>query len=253
MPDEIRKRILELDGRAIPYRLLRRPGRRSVAIELEPRLGLSVLAPARLPLREIDAILSREQAWLRRKLQDWAHWERSHPPRRFVDGESLLLLGESWLLTVREAGDGRRASVRREERRNGPGRIELRLPGPLPEAARRALAESALASWYRRLARRILAARVAYWSAILGLTAGPISIRDNRSRWGSCSASGRLSFNWKIVMAAPAVIDYLVVHEICHLAHPDHSPEFWGRVEGALPDYRPPRNWLRRHGESLYL
>ncbi len=253
MADEIRERVLELDGRELPYRLVRRRGRRQVTLQLEPRVGLSVLAPRRLPLREVDAVLEREQDWLRRRLAALRDWEAAHPPRRFVDGETLSLLGERWRLCVREERGRRRPTLRHDSRPDGPGEIILHMPAGLCDEPRREAARRCLESWYRRLAKRLLAARIERWQRAVGKKPHSVSIRDNRSRWGSCSDAGRLSFNWQIVMAPPAVLDYLVVHELCHLVHGDHSPAFWRLVGGILPGYKVPRAWLRREGETLYL
>lgn len=250
---EIRERSFRLDDRDVPYRLERRKGRRRLSVQVEPRVGLRVLAPPRLPLRDVDSFLHQERDWLREKLREIALWEEQHPPRRFETGESLPLLGEAWALRVDEEPGRARARVTRTRRETGPGTIALTLPGGLEAGERREAAARTLDSWYRRLARGLIESRVAHWSPRVGHAPSSISIRDTRSRWGSCSSSGGLSFCWRIVMAPPRVVDYLVVHELCHLEHQDHSPEFWSLVESHLPDQEALRRWLRDHGQELYL
>jgi predicted metal-dependent hydrolase len=88
-------------------------------------------------------------------------------------------------------------------------------------------------------------------AAILGVRFARIAIRGQRTRWGSCSSRGTLSFNWRLALAPPAVLDYVVVHELCHLREPNHSPRFWALVESRRPDWRRQREWLREHGEEL--
>ncbi len=103
----------------------------------------------------------------------------------------------------------------------------------------------------RREARRVVTDVAESEAARLGLTYASIQIRDQRTRWGSCSPSGTLTFNWRLVLAPHAVLDYVVVHELCHLREANHGAGFWRLVEQARPDYKVPRAWLRRHGHEL--
>ena len=103
-----------------------------------------------------------------------------------------------------------------------------------------------------RSATRELAAMVAEEEAqALGVAFARIQVRDQRTRWGSCSSRGTLSFNWRLALAPHAVLDYVVVHELCHLREPNHSPRFWRLVESRRPGWREQRAWLREHGAEL--
>ena len=106
---------------------------------------------------------------------------------------------------------------------------------------------------YRGKAAEYIPQRCAYYAGILGVSYGRISIREQKTRWGSCSAKKNLNFNWKLMLAPPDVLDYVVVHELCHLIHLDHSPAFWALVGSVLPDYRARRRWLKEHGDELML
>ena len=92
---------------------------------------------------------------------------------------------------------------------------------------------------------------VAAAAAALGVHPTGLAIRDPRTRWGSCSSRGTLSFSWRLVLAPPEVLRYVAVHEVCHLVEPNHQPQFWALVERLLPGWREQRTWLRRHGSSL--
>ena len=105
----------------------------------------------------------------------------------------------------------------------------------------------------RESARRDLTQRCAFWAERLGVTYGRISIRHQRSRWGSCSSKGNLNFNCLLMLAPESVRDYVVVHELCHRKHMNHSPAFWQMVERVLPDWRSAKVWLKRNGETLML
>ncbi len=106
---------------------------------------------------------------------------------------------------------------------------------------------------YIDAAREYFPKRVAYFHSFTGGAYKRITIRDQKTRWGSCSAKGTLSFNWRLMLAPPAILDYVVVHELCHLTHMDHSAAFWQAVETVYPDYRNARKWLKDHGQELVL
>ena len=111
----------------------------------------------------------------------------------------------------------------------------------------------ALEKRYREAARSYFPERVQYYAAILQVTYGNITIRDQKTRWGSCSSRGNLNFNWRLMLAPPRVLDYVVVHELCHRKHMDHSPAFWQEVGDILPDYKALRKWLKDNGSTLIL
>ena len=113
--------------------------------------------------------------------------------------------------------------------------------------AQRALIEKR----YKKAAADFFPLRVQHFEKIMGVRHKKIAIRDQKTRWGSCSSSGTLSFNWRLIMAPPEVLDYVVVHELAHFYHMDHSKAFWATVESVLPDYETHRNWLNEHGQEL--
>ena len=112
---------------------------------------------------------------------------------------------------------------------------------------------SALTRRYIDAAKEYFPERAAYFRQFTGGTYNRITIRDQKTRWGSCSARGTLSFNWRLMLAPPAILDFVVVVELCHLTHMDHSAAFWQAVEAVYPDYRSARKWLKEHGQELVL
>lgn len=107
-------------------------------------------------------------------------------------------------------------------------------------------------AWLRHRARARLNAACDAYAAALGRRVAGISLRDTRSRWGSCTHAGRLMFSWRLVMAPPSVLDYVAAHEVAHLVEMNHSPAFWAQVARLMPDYAHHRDWLRRHGARLH-
>jgi len=116
-----------------------------------------------------------------------------------------------------------------------------------------AVQKAALEQRYREAAREYIPKRTAYYHTMTGGVYHRITIRDQKTRWGSCSSKGTLSFNWRLMLAPPAVLDYVIVHELCHLTHMNHSPAFWQAVESVCPEYRSLRKWLKDHGNELTL
>lgn len=122
-----------------------------------------------------------------------------------------------------------------------------------PDSGLSDVQKKALETRYKEAARSYIPRRVAYYHAMTGGTYRRITIRDQKTRWGSCSSKGTLSFNWRLMLAPPAILDYVVVHELCHLTHMNHSADFWHAVEAVCPDYRTARKWLKDHGHELVL
>jgi predicted metal-dependent hydrolase len=108
-----------------------------------------------------------------------------------------------------------------------------------------------LRKWYIARARELLNERVIFYSKELGVMPNKIAIRNQSRRWGSCSSKGNINLNWKLVMAPPAILDYVVAHELCHLRHPNHRPEFWRLLATVMPDYGDRRKWLKKNGHRL--
>jgi len=109
-----------------------------------------------------------------------------------------------------------------------------------------------LSSSQRRQAKEIIAARVSYWAGVLGLEYNRVCIKDQRTLWGSCSGKKNLNFNWRLTAAPPEALDYVVIHELCHLREMNHSKKFWAHVSGVCPDYKVRRKWLRDNCALLW-
>jgi predicted metal-dependent hydrolase len=111
----------------------------------------------------------------------------------------------------------------------------------------------AMEKWYRKKADRIINDRVGVYIDKIGKEPKIVKVKEQKRRWGSCTSKGNLYFNWRCIMAPPPIIDYIVIHEMSHLVHPNHSKRFWQKVESILPDYKKRRKWLRDNGLRLDL
>ncbi len=214
----------------VPYRVRRIPRARRVKVRIDPQHGVEVLLPPRAPLRAAAAAVAELAPWIERELRELADARgRLSPPG------TLPYLDER--LTVREQAGRRRAH------RDGST-----LMVPAGEDAR-----AAIERWYRRAARAEIAPRLDAACAAVGTPYASLTIRNQRTRWGSCASGGALSFNWRLLLAPEAVLSYVVWHEVCHLSRADHSPAFWALLDRHCPQWRPPARWLRENGTSLVL
>jgi predicted metal-dependent hydrolase len=230
---------------AIQYTITRSHRRRkTVAITLDPYEGVLVAAPATTPAAQIDAIVAKRARWIVRQ-------QTAAPPagsrRTFASGESLPYLGQQLRLFV-EQGDGRRPGVELRQ-----WSIHLLLPPGLAGETRWTASEQAIVRWYKAQAVDWLSTCVARWAARAGYGPRAVLVRAQRQRWGSCSTDGTLRFNWRILMAPPTLIDYVVVHELVHLRLKHHAAGFWAEVARLMPDYQLRRGRLKELGPRLSL
>jgi predicted metal-dependent hydrolase len=221
-----------------------RSRRRTVRIRVAAADRLEVAAPWGLADAEVARLLESRKAWIARQVAKLAAVAASPLNAAVEPGAELLYLGRPRRLTVLQ-GSAAQATVTLVE-----DRLFAHLPAR-PAAEREAALTAALRRWYAEQARAVLAERTTYWAQVLGVRPQRVFIREQKSRWGSCSSRGNLSYNWRAVMAPPAVVDYLVIHELCHLKAPNHSAAFWELVGQADPLYREHRRWLRSHGALL--
>jgi len=214
-----------------------RSRRKTIAVEITKEGGVLVRAPLKLARREVLAFVKQNRAWIARKLAQARVRQEERTPRRFLEGENFPFLGEQHRLRYVAGGEYLR-------KLNG----EFLLGADLSSRA-----GDLFRTWYRARAREILEDRVAHFALRMGLTCRSVRITDAKERWGSCNAAGSLNFAWRLVMAPPPVIDYVIVHELAHLVEMNHSRRFWERLGRILPDYAKRRRWLRENEHRLTL
>jgi predicted metal-dependent hydrolase len=192
---------------------------------------IEVVLPSRLGEQAARAAVAELRPWIERRLAEVGRQRAAVLAR----GDTLPYLGES-LAVVPQRGRERVA-------RRGVTLL-------VPDGSGR---DAALERWYRRMARVEIERRVDQACAVAGLSYSRLTIRDQRTRWGSCTRTGSLSFNWRLLLAPEAVLDYVIWHEVCHLSVLDHSPRFWALVARHCPDHRLHARWLRENAATLVL
>lgn len=222
--------VLILDGNPPVEVLVRRSARaRRLSLRISRLDGRATLTlPTRVPEREGMAFIRERESWLRK------HLSTIEPEIRVQIGGTVLFEGADLPLIV---GDVKRARL---------------LDGALMLPDDPEMAGKRVAAFLKLRARDALAEASDRYSAALGRSYGRISLRDTRSRWGSCSSAGDLMYSWRLIMAPREVLDYVAAHEVAHLQHMDHSDRFWGVVNDLFPRHKASRKWLRDHGGVLH-
>jgi predicted metal-dependent hydrolase len=224
----------------LPYRIRRSDRARHARIQVDAD-GVEVVLPHHFPLRNVEPFVREKRPWIERTLRRMRESAEVFPPARLCDGGGVPYLGERLFLAVREEPSRARAHV---ARRGSELRVALGPETPL---------RGALEAWYRRRARAEVAPRLDAAVARAGRSYSSLQIRGQRTRWASCSTSGAMSFNWRLLLAPAEILDYVVEHEVAHLDVQDHSPRFWRLLASRYPGSEEQEAWLRRHGHALRL
>jgi predicted metal-dependent hydrolase len=224
----------------LPYRIRRSNRALHARIQVDAD-GVEVVVPAHFPLRNVEPFVQEKRPWIERTLRRMRESEEVFPPARLCDGGEVPYLSERLCLAVRVE----RSRSRTHVARRGSGlQVALGPDTPLQDA---------LETWYRRRARAEVAPRLDAAVARAGKSYSSLQIRGQRTRWASCSTSGAMSFNWRLLLAPPEILDYVVEHEVAHLDVQDHSPRFWKLLASRSAKWREREEWLRRHGHALRL
>lgn len=228
------ERMHQVAGRAVPLRIVENARAKRLTLRIAPGgAALRITVPPGLAPREVERFLARHEGWLEERLKKLPAQPQVRP------GIKIPLRGVPHLI-VHEPS--RRGTVEIATREGGPALI---VKGDRRHLPRR------LADFLKREARRELEGLVARHTGTVGRRAKAIRYRDTTSRWGSCTSEGTLSFSWRIMMAPPPVIDYLVAHEVAHLKEMNHGPRFWALCEELCPRTDEAKKWLKRNGTAL--
>lgn len=244
---------ITIGNQTIPYEIKIGTGalKKSVHLVIHPEEGVKIIVPKGIELTDPDQIILAHSDRVLRQLSliEQAKASLNIQERRFVSGETILYLGETLTLEVIPTNDNKLTTIKRDHRK-----VIVRLRGYLDESLRAEEIRSALHRWYVREAKNYIPPRVAQWAAQFGFTYNQVSIKENLdTRWASCSENGNLNFNSRLMMTPPKAIDYTIIHELCHLSEPHHTPAFWGMVAEYCPDYKHWLRWFRIHSIGLRL
>lgn len=228
-----------IQGNGFVADIIRSSKRKTAAIKIQ-KGKVFVIVPEYLPMAAIESLVAKKNRWIKEKLVI-QNEIIAIKPKEFVSGESFSFLGRNHSLKI-ESGlypviklhqDELVVSVRDKTADNAPTIKQL------------------LLRWYKQQAESGLRDKTEEYSRIIGVNPSSVTIKSFKSRWGSCSITGGIQYNWKIIIAPDRIVNYVVIHELCHILHHNHSPAFWRAVERYCPDYRDCNAWLKMNGGRL--
>ena len=212
--------------------------RKSATIKVEEGVVI-VVVPRLLTQERIKKLLDDKKLWIKQKIAFHPDAKVTHE-KQYVSGEAFSYLGRNYRLKVTE---GELTPIKLSK-----GRLTMSAPKSTSQPK---MVKYALTSWLKTRAELKLREKLIRYSLIVGVETNGYKVKSFQSRWGSCTPRGRVDFNWKIIMAPNRVVDYVVVHELCHPKQHDHSPQFWKLVENIMPDYLENKEWLRVNRTGL--
>lgn len=233
---------LMIDGN-LPIEVVRTNRRKTASIKIVEG-QIQVVVPQSLSRKGIQEVIRKNTSWIRKKLL----FQSQNPPvkpKEYVSGESFSYLGRNYRLKLTENDSG-------EVKLTG-GQLVLGVNQYLLETERDPFVRSQLERWYINHAEQRLREKTVRYAKIIGVEPKSIKVKSYKSRWGSCSVRGEISYNWKIIIAPHHIVDYVIVHELSHIHHHNHSSDFWKCVERVVPDFKECREWLRLNGGRLVM
>ncbi len=234
----IARRVKDID-----YLLLPSAERKTTDIVIERDGVITVRPPQGWSPEKVDAVVASKRMWIYKNLAEWRDLNSTAVVREWVNGESFLYLGWSYRLSLIAEQD---VDLVLKD-----GRFCLRRS--LIEQGGETAAKSAFEAFFIEKGEGRIRPRVEYFAAKVDVKPAGIKVKDIGYRWASCTRNNMLHFHWKCMMAPVKIIDYMVVHELCHMHIRDHSSDFWNEVDKVMPDFQERKMWLRKHGAGLDL
>jgi predicted metal-dependent hydrolase len=237
---------IQYGNRKINFEIKRGNRKKTVGIHVNPTASITVLSPRCLDEEKIRMILHKKARWIFEKQEQIKKNRNSNSEKQFVSGESFPYLGRYYRLKLMKLFteiDGKCRLVN--------GRFLVEVNGKSDSESDRTAVKKALMDWYLEHAEDKIRERVSRLAKLIGKWPASIKIKNQEKRWGSCSRKGIIRFNWKIIMVPISIMDYVIVHELCHLIYPHHSSEFWQKVQSIISDYKKRRDWLKKNSLQM--
>jgi predicted metal-dependent hydrolase len=224
-----------MDLNGLDINVIRSPRKKSMHIVIERDGTVSAQVPESISDERILSILKSKEYEIHKKLTYWKELNKEQIERQYVSGQSFMYLGKNYNLHLVE-GQKRNLVLK-------DGKFLLSNKAVSPR--------DAFVKFYKEQAKQKIEERLSLYQNAVNKFPGKVEIRELPTRWASCTPNGNIFFNWKCVMAPMVVLDYLIVHELVHLEHPNHSRAFWDKVSTIYPNYQQQETWLKRNGVRM--
>lgn len=228
----------------LPPFTIEKSKRKTATIRVYPDDRVVVKVPNRMPTGMVEEWVRSKADWIQKRLHHNALWREKYPLKTYRTGETCLYLGNAYVLSLKQG--------KRQVALQGDC-LQISHPSFGSEGDHQSLVIKLLSAWYKAQAQDIISDRLAIYAPQIGKPYGEVRFKKSKTRWGSCSIKGNLNFNWALMMAPLDIIDYVVVHELCHLVHHHHRPSFWKLVARYFPQYQDAVVWLKRYGPTLLI
>ncbi|WP_461206713.1 M48 family metallopeptidase [Clostridium sp. DL1XJH146] len=226
--------------------------RKTMEIKIKPPNEVIVIAPLFLDENQIMDILQGKHSWILKKLNYFKEIDYKNEKKQFKKGSIFYYLGKEYSLSLNESKNSDCIDIILINKKNNCENIIIRKNIEIT-TTNEDIIKLELIRWFKIEASRVINNRVAHYQNIVGVRPIKVKSKEQKKRWGSCTSTGNVLFNWRLIMAPVDVIDYVVVHELCHLIHMNHSKDFWSLVQHIMPDYDIKKKWLKENGFKLFL
>ena len=231
--------MLNLD---FEYKVIKTDRRRTASIAVKDSAVL-VTVPRKLSTDKIHEIVVKKKRWIQNKLNYYQQTQNLSKTKEYISGEGFAYLGRNYRLKVLT---GKLSGVKFEN-----GKLVVHIPKEYSKNKRESTVKKLLEQWYQERALVKLQEKTRRLARKIGVEPKSVTIKSYKGRWGSCNTRQELFFNWNIIIAPNRIVDYVVVHELVHLIHHDHSKAYWKRLKSVYPDYEECKDWLKVHGRNL--
>jgi len=236
---------IQIGATTIDYNLKFTNRQKTIGLQIDLHDGLSICAPKHLSIDEVEQNIHKKSKWIIKNIDKISEIKINLSQKEFLAGEKFPLRGRNYKLKVKRKENAKPTLSFCK------GTFTATMPKGLSDEDHRIILRPLFLTFYQKKSEGIIKERVKKYQEYFDKKPEKIRVKELKNKWGTCTGKNNISINWRLVFAKTSIIDYVVVHELCHLKHKNHSKKFWREVEKILPNYKESKEWLRIHGNTL--